>query len=456
MTSDVFRRALLIATTALVLLLGVTRFIQTIKEPQPRAQLALDSTDLQLQLLTLKADPDLKQTLEGIDSKQLLQESVQAYEQARLDPATQPDRLLKLGLLQAAQNKPAEARATWSRIAARSPLRLTAEVLSQLWQMPPILAADAQSVLAGRLEGWYRSAALSRLYKLQQRTDALRELEVRSRTEARGTLIKLGLLNVVPLVGLLAGLIVLALWVFWRTRQADPPDWQVPWGPGTLWEVVIYWFAAFFSSGLLAASFIGGERLEQAGPLAQALFTLFAYGLIAGSGLALLALLVWQPYPNSRKLFNYSLVPGWWRWGVGGWLAAVPLVFVTSLLAQRLFGEGGGGNSLLSGIEGSASWLVQLLLLVSIAVAAPLFEETFFRGFVFPSLASRLGAPAAIVASAALFGIAHFSAVEFFPLFALGVVLGTLYHHTRSLAPCILLHALWNSSTFLVLLLLGS
>ncbi|MBW4697389.1 MAG: CPBP family intramembrane metalloprotease [Aphanocapsa lilacina HA4352-LM1] len=449
------RRALLVMTTVLVLLLGGSRFVQTLQEPQPRAQLALEGTDLQLQLLTLKTDPDWREAMAPLDERQLLSEAVEAYREAKLEAPARPAQLVKLGLLEAARGNTEQAQTAWRQVEMRSPLGPTAEVLADLWARPPILPPEAENMLESKLAGWYRTAALTRLYQLQQRSDALRTLQAEASAEATRTLVRLGVLNLLPLAALVAGLVILGSWVVWRNRRPEPPEWQAPWSVQTVWEVMVYWFAAFFSAGLVVGALLSGLRAERADPLFQALFTLLVYGLIAGAGLGLLWSLVWKPHPESRALFSYRLVAGWERWGIGGWLAAVPLVLATSLLAQRLVGEGGGGNSLLTGIGGADAWPVRIVLFVSVAIAAPLFEETLFRGFVFPSLASRLGAPAGVVASASLFGIAHFSALEFFPLFALGVVLATVYHYTRSLAPCILLHSLWNGSTFLFLTVLS-
>ena len=43
---------------------------------------------------------------------------------------------------------------------------------------------------------------------------------------------------------------------------------------------------------------------------------------------------------------------------------------------------------------------------------------------------------------------AHFSLQRFLPLVLLGVIFGTLLVRTRNLAPCVLLHSLWNAYIF--------
>jgi len=61
----------------------------------------------------------------------------------------------------------------------------------------------------------------------------------------------------------------------------------------------------------------------------------------------------------------------------------------------------------------------------------------------------------AILLSAALFAIAHLNLADLLPLTVLGVVLGTVYSHSRNLLAPIALHSLWNTGSFVALLVLG-
>jgi membrane protease YdiL (CAAX protease family) len=84
---------------------------------------------------------------------------------------------------------------------------------------------------------------------------------------------------------------------------------------------------------------------------------------------------------------------------------------------------------------------------------APLAEEIFFRGLLFPVLRSRMGLAWGVVVTGALFSLVHAvgSPVEaLIVLFVLGSGLCLLYVRTGSLLPCIGLHALNNSISFVV------
>jgi membrane protease YdiL (CAAX protease family) len=86
-------------------------------------------------------------------------------------------------------------------------------------------------------------------------------------------------------------------------------------------------------------------------------------------------------------------------------------------------------------------------LAVFAVVIAPIVEEIFFRGFVFPAMRTRLGVGWAALATGALFGVVHaFGSPWGFlvPLGVLGMVLCLLYWKTGSLLPGIALHSINN------------
>ena len=86
-----------------------------------------------------------------------------------------------------------------------------------------------------------------------------------------------------------------------------------------------------------------------------------------------------------------------------------------------------------------------LILFVALAcIVAPFTEETFFRGFVFQGLAHSWGPVWGAIASAAFFAAVHLQLTVFIPLFALGLALAWVFHHTRSLWACIILHMVFN------------
>ena len=103
-----------------------------------------------------------------------------------------------------------------------------------------------------------------------------------------------------------------------------------------------------------------------------------------------------------------------------------------------------------------------VLSVVAIALVPATCEEILFRGVLLPSLARLMGATAAVLASAALFGVIHldmtgggmaFTRIPFAIL--VGVGFGLLRARTGSLVPSIVAHAILNTITFATVAVTG-
>ncbi|BEP34201.1 hypothetical protein GmRootV59_11740 [Variovorax sp. V59] len=87
---------------------------------------------------------------------------------------------------------------------------------------------------------------------------------------------------------------------------------------------------------------------------------------------------------------------------------------------------------------------------LAVCLMAPLLEEMLFRGIVLRGFLLRYSRWQAIVGSALLFGAAHLNIYQFVVGLVMGTVLGWLYERSRSLIPCIALHAAYNSGTIFI------
>lgn len=84
---------------------------------------------------------------------------------------------------------------------------------------------------------------------------------------------------------------------------------------------------------------------------------------------------------------------------------------------------------------------------------APVWEEVFFRGTLFPWLAGRMPVPQAQWLSALAFGAVHLHGPTLLPLTVFGALLAGIYRSSGSLIPSILVHSLFNANTCALLLL---
>jgi uncharacterized protein len=93
-----------------------------------------------------------------------------------------------------------------------------------------------------------------------------------------------------------------------------------------------------------------------------------------------------------------------------------------------------------------------VLLVLMVAVIAPVLEELFYRGLWLRSLERRFGPVVAVVGSSVLFGAAHFQWYDFPALAGFGVLLGVLTVRTGRLGPAVCAHLAFNLTAVTVLL----
>jgi uncharacterized protein len=278
--------------------------------------------------------------------------------------------------------------------------------------------------------------------------------------------------------------------------SATPP---VPWGWRDLgWVMALMIFGIGFV--------VGGLSLLRNSPLAPTLDD--SAGLVSPlifvGTLAIYALLVVAVLGFSGGRYR----GGWRALGLNlpsaSWIVLVPAVFVLQLIAfvtvnlllmltlsqfgiafenpqigallgeeraGELMGEGEGGGAAEAG-EGEGGGAAEeaegevpalpplsigeyLMLMVLVAVAAPLAEELLFRGMLYPLLRRNMGVVAAVALSAALFSAVHVVPILLPALFVIGVVLAIVRERSGSLWPCIALHALQNGGVVTLLFVLS-
>ena len=83
-------------------------------------------------------------------------------------------------------------------------------------------------------------------------------------------------------------------------------------------------------------------------------------------------------------------------------------------------------------------------------LAAPLAEETFFRGFLFPGLRNRWGTLRASLASSLFFALLHFNVGSIIPFTVIGLLLTWAYVVSGSLWMAIGAHFAFNAISFLI------
>ena len=351
-------------------------------------------------------------------------------------------------------------------------ITIAAEVAIGLWETPPQVSPEAEVSIRRVFRGWFRDRALAQIYTLQADRDQLTALNETIAFSAGQAVQKLAFLSGSSLLGLFAGLLLSIGLIVQRWRKGETAIlaqngntvWPVAWD----WEAiaqavvggffVVFFLGQFVSGGVLLPQIFAwiGANDWAATPRGQATSIFVSYVLSAIAALSVIYVTLKPFFPLGSDWLKLRLN---WRslaWGIGGYLCAIPAVIGVSLVNQYLWNGQGGSNPILEVALASQDWWAIGFFLLTAAVAAPIFEEIVFRGFLLPSLTRYVSVSSAIGLSALIFACAHLSLSEVLPLTTLGIVLGVVYTRSRSLFAVMLVHALWNSNTLLSLVILGS
>jgi uncharacterized protein len=509
------RIILILMTIATIVQIGFS-LIKSLDEAQIVNNLELYQNNLVLHITELRADKinlpignetDLKAALDSLvgtkpyqDSEKYYQESIRIDRenliklQARLDrlkseEISDPNNIqqqeiqqsivesnnyldelnLKLGILQTAANKPDAAIETWQEIInnknnSNIELAKTASILQNLWQGKISLLEDSEAVIEKNLIGWFRYRSLDKLYQANDRDADRSNLEIREQNIALKSLIQLSIIGLIPVIGGLLGFILFIFLIIQSIVKKEKSilatnatnAWETPWSGEIPWQVLIVGF--FFISQFILPILFGSIGLNPAElTLRQkAAYVLVSYLTMAASGLVVLYFSLKKYLPLTQEWFRFKLVDRWFLWGFGGYLVAIPLILIISLINQQIWQGQGGSNPLLFLALKSQDRVALAIFFFTASIAAPIFEEIIFRGFLLPSLSKYVSVTWAIILSSLLFAVAHLSLSEIVPLMTLGIILGTVYTRSRNLLSSIFLHGLWNSGTLISLFILGA
>lgn len=311
--------------------------------------------------------------------------------------------------------------------------------------------------------GWYEHVALGDMYDRSGMPSQARAEGERARSAAAVSLALFTVLGIVMLgLGLLG--IGLLIWYAGRKRRgegsADLPSASSD--PVVRSNVAGYLLESFilYMWAIIAVQLGAGAVLDslniRLGAMGEVLLTVAVYVLSGVVALFFLAArlqqagLTWADIGlRSRRPFADILA------GIGAYAAALPIVLLAAIAAERLSRYvHAPDNPIVPMFIESESWLAKLALFVLAAVAAPFFEELFFRGVLFNSLHAKWGVVAGVIVSAVLFGLVHPLPIGLLPILVLGAVFAVVFHERGSLLPCMVAHACNNAVAFSLLLIL--
>ncbi|EOX99399.1 Prenyl-dependent CAAX protease, putative isoform 1 [Theobroma cacao] len=228
---------------------------------------------------------------------------------------------------------------------------------------------------------------------------------------------------------------------------------DIPWKTGSLWSAMaVYMFNLHIPlgfGGLSIVAYILNQPVLD--PQTQSLSLLLLDILELISTLLLLKSTI-KPKNGLMNFFKsseLSIERNWVLASALGFGILILFVFLTSILADRLYGVKDVNNPILKEMLLSSD-ISKVACVIVYCIITPPLEEMVYRGFLLASLVSTMSWQQAVVLSAAIFSAAHFSGENFLQLFVVGCILGCSYCGTGNLRSSIVIHSLYNALTLII------
>ena len=230
-----------------------------------------------------------------------------------------------------------------------------------------------------------------------------------------------------------------------RRKSDEDPPW-------TVWDVLIIVGVTIGASFLFGVLVVGAAWFLRHGNASWVNLARKPELLLGAQLLAYIAVFAFMYFLVGARTGQFWRAVRW-RWP-GTWLA---FLFGGALLYMALAGVG----QLLPipkhlPIDRFFANSREAMIMSIFAVTfAPLMEELFFRGFLYPVLARRLGVLASIVLTSAAFGLLHGAQLKYswavLIIFLVGVALTTVRAVTKSVAASFLVHVGYNGTLSLLM-----
>ncbi len=367
----------------------------------------------------------------------------------------------------AASAELSDEQSLWRALFAAGPLRLTP-------QQKTLLATRIRALPQIR---WWGKLALHQLYVRSGDQASAQKVLDEAAAEARRSAMGGTFLGLLAILAALAGVCSLGVWIF-RSAGGDRTggslfDVTAPLiadedrrlGAGDLANI----FCAYFilslgvqlSVSLLLSRLLGHEAQHWSSMRLLTIHIMATAVAVFLGGLLTLMLLRWLARRRGADLrleigLNAGAQPLWQvlLFGALGWgISLVLFIGVELVLRPILHSAPAPANPIIPLLMTAPGGLASVVLFILVALIAPFFEETIFRGVFFNGARLRMGAPAAILVTGLAFGLTHpVGIAEQLSLATFGAVLAWMAQTRKSLLPGMMAHCLQNSFAYASLL----
>ncbi|WP_252312665.1 CPBP family intramembrane glutamic endopeptidase [Sinobaca sp. H24] len=139
-----------------------------------------------------------------------------------------------------------------------------------------------------------------------------------------------------------------------------------------------------------------------------------------------------KPFP----LREWKLIAVW---------TVILIVGSIALVITMSFIGVGTENSKTESLQSQMTLLNFTIGFVSAAIISPIYEEIFYRGYLYRFFSSRYGVLSGMIISSLIFTVVHIPTFNTLPVnFVSGLIFSWVYQKTGSIIPSILIHGVFN------------
>lgn len=129
-------------------------------------------------------------------------------------------------------------------------------------------------------------------------------------------------------------------------------------------------------------------------------------------------------------------------------VGSVVIMALTSLIGNTW------ENEKTDAMQQNRSFFMISIAFISAAIISPIYEEIFYRGFIYRWLRTRIGLIGAILLSSTIFTVAHIPTYNAMPVnFFGGIIFAFAYERSGSIWPGVLIHGITNGLMVLLAVL---
>lgn len=135
--------------------------------------------------------------------------------------------------------------------------------------------------------------------------------------------------------------------------------------------------------------------------------------------------------------------PSYWK-SIVGWTVGLVAISIVILLLMELLNFT-WENHKTESLQNNITWYTFLIGFLSAAIISPIYEEIFYRGFLYKWFRGKWGVAPGMFISSLIFMIVHIPTYNALPVnFVSGLVFAWTYEKTGSVVPGMIIHGTFN------------